>query len=78
MVLVITVSAAVAGYQAIDRLTNPRPLEAVGVLFATGIIGFIGNEWVAVYGSGPAGASGRPPWWPTVCTPGWTGSPRWR
>ncbi len=49
VVLVITVSAVVAGYQAIDRLTNPRPLEAVGVLFATGIIGFIGNEWAAVY-----------------------------
>ena len=49
VVLVITVSAVVAGYQAIERLINPRKLEALGVLFAAGMIGFIGNEWVAVY-----------------------------
>ncbi len=49
VVLVITVSAVVAGYQAIERLINPRELEALGVLFAAGMIGFIGNEWVAVY-----------------------------
>ena len=49
VVLVITISAVVAGYQAIERLINPRELEALGVLFAAGMIGFIGNEWVAVY-----------------------------
>lgn len=49
VVTVIAVSAALAAYQAIDRLINPRPLEALGVLFAAGVIGFIGNEWVAVY-----------------------------
>ena len=49
VVTVITVSAVIAAYQAIDRLINPRPLEAIGVLFAAGVIGFIGNEWVAVY-----------------------------
>ena len=49
VVLVITISAVLAGYQAIERLINPRELEALGVLFAAGMIGFIGNEWVAVY-----------------------------
>ena len=49
VVLVITISAVLAGYQAIERLINPRELEALGVLFAAGMIGFIGNEWVAIY-----------------------------
>jgi cation diffusion facilitator family transporter len=39
----------IAGWQAIDRLLNPRPLDHVGVLFAAGIIGFAGNELVALY-----------------------------
>jgi len=49
VVLVITASAVIAAYESIERLINPRPLEAVGVLFAAGMIGFVGNEWVAVY-----------------------------
>ena len=49
VVAMITISAVVAGWQAIDRLINPRPLEHIGVLFAAGLAGFIGNELVALY-----------------------------
>ena len=45
----IATSAAVAAWQAIDRLIDPRPLDHVGVLFAAGVAGFIGNELVALY-----------------------------
>ena len=45
----IATSAVVAGWQAIDRLINPRQLDHVGVLFAAGLAGFIGNELVALY-----------------------------
>ena len=45
----IAVSAVVAGWQAIDRLVSPRQLEHLGVLFAAGVVGFIGNELVALY-----------------------------
>ena len=49
VLLVILFSAGYAAYEAIDRLLDPqRP----GYLLATavaGVIGFLGNEWVAVY-----------------------------
>ena len=45
----IATSAVVAGWQAIDRLLNPRQLDHVVVLFTAGLAGFIGNELVALY-----------------------------
>lgn len=45
----IAASAAIAAWQAIDRLVNPRELEHVGVLFVAGFAGFVGNELVALY-----------------------------
>lgn len=45
----IALSAVIAGYEAIDRLINPRELDNVGWLFAAGIVGFAGNELVALY-----------------------------
>jgi cation diffusion facilitator family transporter len=45
----ISVSAIVAGYEAINRLLHPRPLDHVGVLLIAGLVGFIGNELVALY-----------------------------
>lgn len=45
----IAISAVVAGWQAIDRLIHPRDLDHVGVLFAAGLVGFVGNELVALY-----------------------------
>jgi cation diffusion facilitator family transporter len=49
IVLIILFSALVAGYEAIDRLINPQPVTELGWLTAAGIIGFIGNEAVAVF-----------------------------
>ena len=46
VVLAIFVSACVAGYEAIDRLIDPREVDALGALAAAGAIGFAGN-WVA-------------------------------
>jgi cation diffusion facilitator family transporter len=49
IVLIILFSALVAGYQAIDRLIYPRPVVQLGWLAAAGVIGFLGNEAVAVF-----------------------------
>ena len=49
IVLIILFSALVAGYQAIDRLFHPRPVLHLGWLAAAGLIGFLGNEAVAVF-----------------------------
>jgi cation diffusion facilitator family transporter len=46
VVLAIFVSACVAGYEAVDRLIDPREIEHVGALAAAGVIGFVGN-WIA-------------------------------
>jgi cation diffusion facilitator family transporter len=46
VVLAIFASACVAGYEAIDRLIDPRQVDALGALAAAGLIGFAGN-WVA-------------------------------
>jgi hypothetical protein len=45
----IALSAIVAGYESILRLLDPQPLENLGILVAAGVIGFAGNELVAVY-----------------------------
>jgi len=49
IVMIILFSALVAGYQAINRLINPEPISHLGWLIAAGVIGFIGNEAVAVF-----------------------------
>src|SRR5437773_268026 len=49
IVLIILFSAIVAGYEAIARLINPQPIAFLGWVAAAGIIGFIGNEAVAVF-----------------------------
>lgn len=49
IVLMIALSAVIAAYEAIDRMLNPRPMENIGWVIAAGIIGFLGNEAVAVY-----------------------------
>jgi cation diffusion facilitator family transporter len=46
---VVAASAIVAAWQSIDRLLNPRPVEHLGWLMAAGVIGFLGNEAVAIY-----------------------------
>ena len=49
VVLVILFSALFAGYQAIDRLINPREINFVWAVVVAGLGGFIGNEVVAVF-----------------------------
>ncbi len=46
VVLAIFVSACVAGYEAIDRLINPREPDHLLALALAGVLGFAGN-WVA-------------------------------
>jgi Co/Zn/Cd efflux system component len=46
VVFAIAVSAAIAGYEAIDRLINPRDVTHLGALAAAGGIGYAGN-WIA-------------------------------
>ena len=49
VVLVIVCSALVAGYEAIHRLLHPQPLTYLGWVVAAGLVGFVGNEGVAVF-----------------------------
>jgi cation diffusion facilitator family transporter len=49
IVLIILFSAIVAGYQAIDRLINSQVVTHLGWLTVAGIVGFLGNEAVAVF-----------------------------
>jgi cation diffusion facilitator family transporter len=49
IVAVVALSAIVAAWQAIDRILHPQPLDNLGWVIAAGVIGFLGNEAVAVY-----------------------------
>ena len=49
IVLIILLSALVAGYEAVDRLLHPRAIEQVGWVAIAGLAGFVGNEAVAVF-----------------------------
>ncbi|MDQ0754511.1 cation diffusion facilitator family transporter [Arthrobacter sp. B3I4] len=49
IVAVVALSAVVAGWQSIDRLVNPQPLSNLGWVAAAGLVGFAGNEAVAIY-----------------------------
>lgn len=49
VVLIILFSAVVAGYQAIERLLNPQPVAMLWAVAAASLVGFVGNEAVAVF-----------------------------
>jgi len=49
VIAMIALSAVVAGGEAISRLINPAPVEHLGWVAAAGVIGFAGNELVALY-----------------------------
>ncbi|MBD0844500.1 cation diffusion facilitator family transporter [Streptomyces sp. TRM68416] len=49
IVLTIAASAAFAGWTAVDRLLDPRPVQHVPAVAAAALVGFAGNEWVARY-----------------------------
>ncbi|QCB96807.1 cation diffusion facilitator family transporter [Arthrobacter sp. PAMC25564] len=46
---VVALSAIVAAWQSIDRLIHPHPLTNLGWVAVAGLIGFAGNEAVAIY-----------------------------
>ncbi|MBI3452876.1 MAG: cation transporter [Rhodospirillales bacterium] len=48
VVLIILASALVAGYEAIDRFVHPQDIQALGWVAIAGLVGFIGNEAVAI------------------------------
>jgi cation diffusion facilitator family transporter len=47
VVLIIVCSALVAGYEAANRLLHPQPMGLLGWVAVAGLVGFVGNEWVA-------------------------------
>src|SRR3954470_13186896 len=49
IVLTILASAIVAGYQSIERLLHPQEISHVGAVIAASIVGFVGNEAVALF-----------------------------
>jgi len=49
IVLIILFSAIIAGYEAINRLIHPQPIMQLGWVAAAGVIGFLGNEIVALF-----------------------------
>lgn len=49
VVLIILFSAVVAGYQAVERLFDSRPVAFLWAVVAASLVGFLGNEVVAVF-----------------------------
>lgn len=49
IVLIILFSALVAGYESINRILHPQPVTLLGWVALAGVVGFIGNEFVAVF-----------------------------
>src|SRR5215207_3426027 len=49
VVLIILFSAVVAAYQAIERIIHPQPVGLLWAVAAAALVGFIGNEAVAVF-----------------------------
>jgi cation diffusion facilitator family transporter len=49
IVAMIAASAVVAAWESVERLRHPRDLESLWLVAVAGLIGFAGNELVAVY-----------------------------
>jgi cation diffusion facilitator family transporter len=49
VVVVMALSAGVAAWQAVERLIDPREIDRAGWVALAGLVGFVGNEAVAVY-----------------------------
>ena len=49
VVMLILFSAIVAGYQSVYRLLHPQPITHLWAVMAAGLVGFLGNEWVAIF-----------------------------
>ena len=49
IVAVVALSAVVAAWQSLNRLLDPQPLHNLWWVLAAGVIGFVGNEAVAIF-----------------------------
>ena len=49
IVLIMALSAIVASYQALTRLMHPQPVAYLGTVMAASLLGFLGNEAVALF-----------------------------
>lgn len=49
VIAMIALSAVLAGWEAVDRLLHPAPVANLGWVALAGLVGFIGNETVAVF-----------------------------
>ena len=49
VVAMIALSAVVAGYESMSRLIDPRPVDHLAWVALAGLVGFLGNEAVAVF-----------------------------
>lgn len=49
VIAMILLSAVLAGWQAISRLIDPHPMQHLGWVAAAGVVGFLGNEAVALF-----------------------------
>ena len=49
IVVIIALSAVFAGYEAVQRLLHPQPVDYLWAVMAASIIGFLGNEAVALF-----------------------------
>jgi cation diffusion facilitator family transporter len=49
VLLMIAGSAVLAAFESISRLIHPQPISNIPIVLAAGVIGFLGNEAVALY-----------------------------
>jgi cation diffusion facilitator family transporter len=49
IVLIMAVSALVAGYEAVTRFIHPEPVTHLGAMVVASVLGFLGNEAVALF-----------------------------
>ena len=49
IVAMIAFSALLAGWESINRLLDPAPITNIGLVMVAGVVGFLGNEAVALY-----------------------------
>jgi len=49
VIAMIALSAVVAGWEAVQRLVNPAPVDNLGWVALAGFLGFLGNEAVALF-----------------------------
>jgi cation diffusion facilitator family transporter len=49
VVAMITLSAVLSGFESVRRLIDPVPISNPWMVLTAGVLGFVGNEWVALY-----------------------------